>query len=325
MIPAAPAVAAACAAARARWSPVPPPRPAPTATANISPPPRICGSCSFTCWTAPTACARPTRGGRPCRVFAARSARTASAAANSPAPPPAAIRPVSSALFAEAVTAARAARPTRVAPPDAGPGHRQHLSDALGHNSAPGAEHGGHAPGVRVQTGFDLADAIPRALHLTLADTHDTTALRARDLTRAGRLDGADRSRLLRPPPLRRVARGRGLVHLPAAPAGRLPRHRRSPGPPDHHPRRRVVLADQTITLGSPNNRAGACCPGCASSPVATRAGGPRFVTDRVDLAAADVVALYRKRWQIELFFRWLKYQLKRAPSPRHTAARRSG
>ena len=36
-----------------------------------------------------------------------------------------------------------------------------------------------------------------------------------------------------------------------------------------------------------------------------------RFVTDRFDLSAAEVVALYRKRWQIELFFRWLKHQLK--------------
>jgi IS4 transposase len=36
-----------------------------------------------------------------------------------------------------------------------------------------------------------------------------------------------------------------------------------------------------------------------------------RFVTDRHDLSAAEVVTLYRQRWQIELFFRWLKHQLK--------------
>jgi hypothetical protein len=35
-----------------------------------------------------------------------------------------------------------------------------------------------------------------------------------------------------------------------------------------------------------------------------------RLVTDRHDLAASEVVRLYRKRWQIELFFRWLKREL---------------
>jgi len=36
-----------------------------------------------------------------------------------------------------------------------------------------------------------------------------------------------------------------------------------------------------------------------------------RLITDRHDLLASEVVVrLYRKRWQIELFFRWLKRQL---------------
>jgi IS4 transposase len=34
------------------------------------------------------------------------------------------------------------------------------------------------------------------------------------------------------------------------------------------------------------------------------------LLTDRFDLAAWEVVELYRRRWQIELFFRWLKRQL---------------
>jgi IS4 transposase len=33
-------------------------------------------------------------------------------------------------------------------------------------------------------------------------------------------------------------------------------------------------------------------------------------VTSRHDLSAQEVVTLYRQRWQIELFFRWLKHQL---------------
>jgi hypothetical protein len=36
---------------------------------------------------------------------------------------------------------------------------------------------------------------------------------------------------------------------------------------------------------------------------------GQRCVTDRFDLPAAEVVSLYRKRRQIERFFRWLKHQ----------------
>jgi IS4 transposase len=35
-----------------------------------------------------------------------------------------------------------------------------------------------------------------------------------------------------------------------------------------------------------------------------------RLLTDRHDLAAEEVLSLYRKRWRIELFFRWLKRQL---------------
>lgn len=35
-----------------------------------------------------------------------------------------------------------------------------------------------------------------------------------------------------------------------------------------------------------------------------------QLITDRLDLEGWEVVALYRKRWQIELFFRWLKRQL---------------
>ena len=32
-----------------------------------------------------------------------------------------------------------------------------------------------------------------------------------------------------------------------------------------------------------------------------------RLLTSLLDLEAAQITALYRKRWQVELFFRWLK------------------
>jgi Transposase DDE domain len=182
---------------------------------------------------------------------------------------------------------------------------------ALSAKLSPWSRHGGHAPGVRLQTGFDLAGAIPSALRLTLADTHDTTALGARDLAALAGwtvvIDlgyyGHRRFAELR-------AAGVSLIcRLHPQAAYRVTADH--PVPPITTPDGDVVLADQTITLGSPHNRAGAVLPGMRLVTSCNGAGEEqRFVTDRGDLAAADVVALYRKRWQIELFFRWLKHQL---------------
>lgn len=87
------------------------------------------------------------------------------------------------------------------------------------------------------------------------------------------------------------------------------------PGSP---PARITVLHDQRVTLGSPNNRRGAVLRGLrlvtatvAPQPRAARQGAAAVVyevlTDRWDLPADEVVQLYLWRWQIELFFRWLK------------------
>ena len=181
------------------------------------------------------------------------------------------------------------------------------LSAAL----SPWSRHGRHAPGVRLQAGYDLAEAIPSALRLTLADTHDTTALRARDL--AALRDwtllidlGYYGHRLfaeLRAAGVSLISRlhPQAAYRIEAAHAV----------PPVTTPDGDVVLADQTVALGSPNNRAGAVLPGMRLVTGRNPAGEEqRFVTDRFDLSAAEVVALYRKRWQIELFFRWLKHQL---------------
>lgn len=72
-----------------------------------------------------------------------------------------------------------------------------------------------------------------------------------------------------------------------------------------------VVLADQTITLGSPNNRNGVVLEGIRLVTSRNPKGMVHHtVTDRVDLLASDVVEMDRQRWQIELFFRFLKHQL---------------
>lgn len=71
------------------------------------------------------------------------------------------------------------------------------------------------------------------------------------------------------------------------------------------------VYADAVIVLGSANNRAGVVVPNLRLIGLRTKSGRlMKLVTDRHDLTATQVVRLYRKRWQIELFFRWLKRQL---------------
>ena len=82
------------------------------------------------------------------------------------------------------------------------------------------------------------------------------------------------------------------------------------------------VLSDQRIHLGSATNRAGAVLRGLRlvtarvqPTPAAARQGHQpvtyRLLTDRWDLSAAEVVQLYLWRWEIELFFRWLKSHLR--------------
>jgi len=182
---------------------------------------------------------------------------------------------------------------------------------ALSAKLSPWSRHGGHAAGVRLQTGYDLAGAIPSALRLTLADTHDTTALGGRDLAALVGwtvvIDlGYYGHRLFAE--LR--AAGVSLISRlqPQAVYAVTATHAVAPiTTPDGD----AVLTDQTSTLGSPNNRAGAVLPGMRLVTSRNPHGRvEQFVTDRVDLPAADIVALYRKRWQIEFFFRWLKHQL---------------
>ena len=87
-------------------------------------------------------------------------------------------------------------------------------------------------------------------------------------------------------------------------------------------PGRITILADQEITLGSAHNRAGAVVDGLrvVTGVVQPNAAAARqqpdpctyqVLTDRLDLSAEMVVQSYVWRWQIELFFRWLKSHLK--------------
>jgi hypothetical protein len=192
---------------------------------------------------------------------------------------------------------------------------RVHVLDstflALSARRSPWGRSSGRTFGVRLQLGLDLARRIPASLRLTLANAPDQRALAARDLTDLvgwtvvvdlGYYGHASFARL-------RAAGVHLLSRLHPQAVYRVTATRSVPV------KRTVdgdtLVADETIDLGSPNNRAGTVIPNlrlitCANTHGITS----RLVTDRFDLTAVEVVRLYRKRWQIELFFRWLKRQL---------------
>jgi len=72
------------------------------------------------------------------------------------------------------------------------------------------------------------------------------------------------------------------------------------------------ILADQIIRLSSPQGQA--CYPKLLRR---VHYRDPEtgkeyvFLTNRLDLSALEVAELYRRRWQIELFFKWIKQNLK--------------
>ncbi len=206
----------------------------------------------------------------------------------------------------------------RQAPPGAG-GWRQrgrllaldHTFLALSARLSPWSQAGGHAAGVRVQTLLGLADTIPHQLALTDTTINDRTFLATGDLTPwrgwtvlcdLGYYGHRQLARL-------RASGVAFITRLHPQAAYVIGRQRRPPWGPT--PDGDAILLDATITLGSPNNRRGTVLPGLRLV-VSRNAQGVvhRFVTDRHDLAATEVVRLYRQRWQIELYFRWLKHQL---------------
>lgn len=175
----------------------------------------------------------------------------------------------------------------------------------------PWSVHGGHAPGVRVHTGFDLGRAIPTHLRLSKTNVPDITAWREREwaelrgwtvLMDGGYYSHADF----------RDLRGHGVSWVcPLNAQARVAVTAERYGPWPITDAGDTIVADQAITLGSPNNRNGAVLPNLRLVTSRSREGAEhRTVTDRFDLRADEVVALYRRRWQIELFFRWLKLEL---------------
>lgn len=176
---------------------------------------------------------------------------------------------------------------------------------------SPWSTHGRFTPGVRVQCAFEVGRQIPTSLRLTLTPTNDHEALRSweREPLRGWTVlidlgyDGHRQFARLQEGGISFLSRVHPQVSSQVTVTRTVPVKATADGD--------VVLRDETITLGSPNNRAGAVSPGLRLIASRNRAGREQaFVTDRFDLTAAELVWLYRYRWQIELFFRWLKHQL---------------
>jgi hypothetical protein len=187
---------------------------------------------------------------------------------------------------------------------------------------SPWSVHGGFAPGVRLQGLVELGREVPERLRLTLADVNDHTALMERDLTPwrgwtllfdLGYYGHRSFARL-------RAAGVHFVTRLNQQATYTVTAVRAVPlgATPDGD----VILRDWMITLGSPNNRRGAVVPGLRLVSTRNRQGEVHdFLTSRLDLCVTEVVMLYRRRWRIELFFRWLKRQLGLVRPLGHTRA----
>lgn len=178
---------------------------------------------------------------------------------------------------------------------------------------SPWAVHQGHEAGVRVQaqlaltTEADLVTAV-RMGSVAVQDQRVLQEWALADLT------GTTLVMDLGYYTHRGLARLRhAAVHfiIPLKPQAAVRRTATAPVPDDRwvSPTERI-LADETVTVGSPNNRRGTVLPGLRLITTETPAGTATYLTDRHDLVAVDVVRLYRRRWQIELAFRWIKHQL---------------
>ncbi|MFC4620597.1 IS4 family transposase [Camelliibacillus cellulosilyticus] len=65
------------------------------------------------------------------------------------------------------------------------------------------------------------------------------------------------------------------------------------------------VLSDKMVYIGTPQNRAENLFR--VLEVIDTKGNSLRLITNRFDLSAADISDIYRQRWAIELFFKWLK------------------
>lgn len=181
------------------------------------------------------------------------------------------------------------------------------LSAAL----SPWSRHGRGSAEVALQCGLDLAGEIPSFLVLHERSSNDRRTLAERDLADLagwtllfdlGYYAHRHFARLLRANVDFITRRLTSAVYRIVA-SQPVPMQPTATG--EH------ITADLVIDLGSPHNRTGTVVPGLRLIQYRTSDGAVHeILTSRHDLCAAELIWLYHQRWQIELFFRFLKHQL---------------
>jgi hypothetical protein len=159
---------------------------------------------------------------------------------------------------------------------------------------------------VRLHTQFDLLRGIPTQVGLTHGQGSESQHLR--EHLAAGCLYVMDRGFQAYQLLADILAAGSDfLVRLRKSATGTVVEQR----PLEAADQAAGVVADEAVTLGWRSDQAVALPPLRRIVVRGTdRTGQVRDVlllTNRFDLAARDVASLYRHRWQVELFFRWLK------------------
>lgn len=162
----------------------------------------------------------------------------------------------------------------------------------------------GHA-GIKLHTLLDLRGAIPAIVHVSEALRHDIHML-DQIIPEAGAIYVMDRGYL----DFERLYRihCEGAFFLMRAKKNLRVQRRYS------HPvvDRAVVACDQTVRLSRPIAHQDYPAPLRRLRVRDTDAGGSIvLLTNHFALPAATVGALYRHRWQIEIFFRWIKQHLR--------------
>lgn len=73
-------------------------------------------------------------------------------------------------------------------------------------------------------------------------------------------------------------------------------------------PEESTVVSDEMILIGTSQNRAENGF--CLIKVLDSKGYELQFITNRFDLSADEIADLYKSRWAIELFFKWLKQHL---------------
>jgi hypothetical protein len=176
---------------------------------------------------------------------------------------------------------------------------------------SPWSVYGGAPAGIRLQTLLDLDRWLPGTIRMSLADLNDRTTLRQLDLAPwRGWTLVVDRGYYGHPQLARlQAARVSFVARLIAQARYTILETQPVPAQPTRRGDR--IVLDACIRLGSANNRTGAVLRNIRLVVSCNQHGQElALVTDRHDLPATMIVEIYRCRWQIELFFRWLKRQL---------------